>query len=55
MAAWGYKFYLRVVKVSLTGKRILYFFMYFSARFSCYSCSFFFLTKSANLTNCFAW
>ena len=43
MAAWGYEFYLRMLKVSLTSKRILYFFlMYFSARFSCYSCFFFF-------------
>ena len=27
MAAWGYEFYLRVLKVSLTSERILYFFL----------------------------
>ena len=29
MAAWGYEFYLRALKVSLTSERILYFFYVF--------------------------
>ena len=33
MAAWGYEFYLRVLKVSLTSKRILYFFNVFFCAF----------------------
>ena len=29
MAAWGYEFYLQVLKVSLTSERILYFLCFF--------------------------
>ena len=53
MAAWGYEFYLRVVKVSLTSERILYFLCIFLHVFHVIVVFFFFFDEIGEFNELF--